>query len=73
MQTIEIPVSDLHAGLHEQLAEALGDNYLEQLRDDNEEKIHDVYQQVERAREQQEAQAIEAADADPTPVEENDE
>lgn len=47
---------DLHAGLHEQLLEAGGQQYVEQLRELLEGEIHDAYRNSERAREAQMAQ-----------------
>jgi hypothetical protein len=52
---ISIEVGDLHAGLHNQLVEMLGEKYEAKIRDEMESLIHDSYREVERVQEQQDA------------------
>jgi len=66
MQTIEIPVGDLYAQLHERYVDGeLNEQYLAKLREENEELIHNFNQTVERQLEQAE-QAEQSGESDET-------
>jgi len=54
MATIEVEIGSLHASLHDQMKEMLGDEYSETVRNEMEDMIHDTYRRVERAQEQSE-------------------
>jgi hypothetical protein len=55
-QEVTIELGNLYAELHEQYDENLGEQYTQRLRQNTEEFIHNLNQQVERQREQAEAQ-----------------
>lgn len=56
---ISIDVSDLHAEMYDEVTDAAGD---EQVRQQMETLIHQLYQQVEQARNQQQLQISEPED-----------
>lgn len=55
-QEVTFEVGDLYAELHAQYAEQIGEQYEGRLRQDFEEFVHNFNQQVERQRDQAQAQ-----------------
>lgn len=52
-ETIEVEVGDLYADMHDQFETELGDEYTQQIRQVLENNLHQLNQQLERARDEQ--------------------
>lgn len=59
VETIEVPVGQLYADIHEQFEEQLGEQYMIQFRQDVEDILHSKNQQIERQQEAMEAESEE--------------